>query len=51
MIVLMCIYCVILIVFVFVYVARIRPQYELEMAQLVPENLIGDPKKLPGEMK
>jgi len=51
MIVLMCIYCVILIIFVFVYITRIRPEYELEMKQLMPDNLIGDPKKLPSEMK
>jgi len=50
MIVLMCIYCVVLIVFVFVYITRIRPQYELEMKQLIPDNLVGNPKKLPSEM-
>merc|ERR1719431_1588537 len=50
MIVLMCIYCVILIIFVIVYVTRIRPEYELEMEKIVPTNLVGDPKKLPKEM-
>jgi len=50
MIVLMCIYIIVLIVFVVVYVTRIRPQYNLEMKNIVPDDIIGDPKKLPTEM-
>ena len=50
MIVLMCIYVIVLIVFVVVYVTRIRPQYNLEMKNIVPDDIIGDPKKLPTEM-
>ena len=50
MIVLMCIYVIVLIVFVVVYVTRIRPQYNLEMKNIVPDDIIGDPTKLPTEM-
>lgn len=46
----MCIYVIVLIVFVVVYVTRIRPQYNLEMKNIVPDDIIGDPKKLPTEM-
>lgn len=50
MIVLMCLYVIVLIVFVVVYVTRIRPKYNLEMKNIVPDDIIGDPKKLPTEM-
>jgi len=50
MVILMILYAIILIIFLFVYITRIRPQYNLEMSNLVPDNIVGDPKKIPSEM-
>merc|ERR1719378_1168778 len=50
MVVLMCVYAVILIIFIVVYIVKIRPKYQLALKEMTPDNLLGDYKKLPHEM-
>merc|ERR1712037_225149 len=51
MVILMCSYLLVLIIFIFVYIFKIRPEYELELSNMTPDNLLGDLKKLPTEVK